>query len=158
MLVRVFDQQGLPANASVTFRPVNRFDTWSFTSTKNGECEFECLEAATYIVCASTNQGLFAHSGRLVIDAGKVMGPVDLRLALGAKLRVQYDGDQSARTYRVIVEGTTCARDKIARGTTRTFIVPCGEIELQAEAEQLAPATSERFVVYPGEERYVTVR
>ncbi|HVS19026.1 MAG TPA: carboxypeptidase-like regulatory domain-containing protein, partial [Planctomycetota bacterium] len=107
---------------------------WSFTSTsKEGEFDFEGVEAGTYTLIGSSPSGYLGWRSHVSIAAGTHVSEVVLELSPATPLRVKYVGKGEMGQIRARCSGGLVLFESVEQGSETTFLVPPGRIELQFE-------------------------
>jgi carboxypeptidase family protein len=133
----VLDEGGAPvAGAQVSLYPDERGRWATALSGKDGFFVFECKLADTYHLRASS--GAYAATlGPILLGAGGRAERLELRLALGAELRIRLArGAPRGSLVRVVTNGAPLLLEDLAPGAELRATVPAGSVVVQLVHKQ----------------------
>jgi hypothetical protein len=122
----------------------------------DGELVVEGLPPGIWDVAFTTPTGLCGRLVRVQLDAGAEVGPLDVPLSAGGRLRLRYEGSERSVYFSVEQDGVQLDFDGLLSGTADVRTVPAGTLTVRfGEYSEMAGAKTVR--VEPGEELEVVL-
>jgi hypothetical protein len=124
---------------------------WSWGEQRGGSFKLQGLLPGRYLIAARDRSGAVGFSAPIALAEGQQLDGVLVRLTLGAKLRLRYEGEFETASYSVFVDGLPVNHNSISKHGSTEESVPPGAVEVRWKVYRPELVKSQRATVAVGD-------